>query len=161
MQHRTSKRVPLVRQVRIACATWQRFAHIYTKDISCGGMFIRSESPLPPGASLEIFLGLPDGSEVQFVATVVHVVSPELAAAEGRVAGMGVKFEPLGEEAERTLKALWEIAALREADSAPPRPAAEKPGSIDPRAAGAKAVLEHLRQIYSMLAAKTNRRLWA
>lgn len=68
-------------------------------NLSEGGLFLRTSTPLEQGAITRLRLHNGDG-DVEATATVVW------ARQEGRESGMGLRFELLDEDARRTLRAL-------------------------------------------------------
>jgi uncharacterized protein (TIGR02266 family) len=65
----------------------------YTSNLSKGGLFIETETPLPVGAELVLRFTIP-GAELPIeVGGVVAWLRPEMV--EGKPAGMGVEFEQL------------------------------------------------------------------
>ncbi len=63
----------------------------FTKDVSVGGIFVETETPIASGTPLDLQFALPDGKEpVNAKGTVVHTVTPETA--RGKTPGMGIKF---------------------------------------------------------------------
>jgi uncharacterized protein (TIGR02266 family) len=77
---------------------------MYTRDISKGGMFIASDTPMPQQSRIEVTLATPDGDLV-LRGEVVHVLDAASAAAYGQQAGMGVQFVDLTPEREERLNA--------------------------------------------------------
>jgi uncharacterized protein (TIGR02266 family) len=74
--------------VRLRLPTWKHVEILVTRDMSRGGMFLRSSRPLEVGTQLDLVLEPPEGESVSFPAEVVHVVPP---GAEGP-SGMGLRF---------------------------------------------------------------------
>lgn len=110
----------------------------YAKDISRGGIFLRTKTPLPVFEQLAIVLELPDGQEVELKGEVVHAVPPDRAAAAGIEAGMGVQFVDLTADKRARL----EEYLARARTVVPPPPDASptrRPGEVDRR-----DVLAHL-----------------
>lgn len=70
-------------------------------NLSEGGLFLRTSTPLETGAVTRLKLHAGD-EDVEATATVVW------ARNEGRESGMGLRFELLDEPARRTLRALIE-----------------------------------------------------
>ena len=60
----------------------------YVRDISKGGVFVRTKMPRPVGASVQVVIELPDGRSFSLPGKVVH-------AAEGPRGGNGVRFTDL------------------------------------------------------------------
>jgi uncharacterized protein (TIGR02266 family) len=73
--------------------TVDQLALAYGTEISTGGMFLATDTPLPPGRELRVRLVLPETlTEIVIPARVVHSRSPDQADAAGLPAGMGVRF---------------------------------------------------------------------
>ena len=74
-------------------ATVQDFVLEYAANISAGGVFVQTETPLPLKTIVRVEMELPGGSEmVPARGVVVHRVTPEEGRARGTLAGMGVQF---------------------------------------------------------------------
>lgn len=91
-------------RVEVEYKTFDQFYREYTKNISKGGLFIKSERIWPPQTALEISLKLPELEQtLNLVGEVVHVIEPELAKAHGWESGMGVQFVDFEEGAHQAL----------------------------------------------------------
>jgi len=65
----------------------------FTYDVSEGGLFVTTESPLEHGTAVDLEFSLPEGqSPVTAKGEVVHVISPAKARNSSHQAGMGIKF---------------------------------------------------------------------
>jgi uncharacterized protein (TIGR02266 family) len=82
--------------VRVKFQNKRQLKQTWIKDISKGGIFLRTLTPLEPFEKVMVVLELPDGEEVELNGIVVHVVTPA-DAGEG-AAGMGVQFQDLTQE---------------------------------------------------------------
>jgi uncharacterized protein (TIGR02266 family) len=82
--------------VRVKFQNKRQLKQTWIKDISKGGIFLRTQTPLAAFERVTVVLELPDGEEVELLGTVVHVVRPEEAGDGG--AGMGVQFIDLTPE---------------------------------------------------------------
>lgn len=89
-QRRASTRHPLARPVKIRCKSWEKVETVLTRDISRGGMFLRTPKPLEVGTPLVIILKLPDERSLEIDAEVAHAVTK--ADAGNKDSGMGVRF---------------------------------------------------------------------
>ena len=79
----------------------------YAEDVSLGGMFIKTDSPPPPGSVIFIQFSLPDGSSlVEGLAKVAWT-----REAGERPAGMGIQFLNLDNESRKVLEDLVEHRA--------------------------------------------------
>jgi type IV pilus assembly protein PilZ len=80
-------------KLKIEYKSFDQFYKEYTKDISKGGLFIKTDKILNSQDVVEISLYLPDQDEpIKMVGEIVHVIEPELADAHGWEGGMGVHF---------------------------------------------------------------------
>jgi uncharacterized protein (TIGR02266 family) len=129
------ERRPSERRVRVRCATWRSFLDLHAKNISRGGLFLRSDQPAAPGSAVTVELCLPDGRTLRMGGEVAHVVAPGEAAKHGRPAGMGVRFAPLGAdgliEMEVALRDAQRSAEERGSTPRPPTTADAPSGSAD------------------------------
>jgi uncharacterized protein (TIGR02266 family) len=117
---REHTRYPVELAVRMKCSTWADYLELHTGNLSRGGLFVASAITAPVGTEIAIELTLPNGTVVKLRGEVVHVS----AAAGAQVAGLGVMFAGLDDEAKRALD-----EALRTAKeaAAPPGPKAPSP----------------------------------
>ena len=92
-------------EVEVHFKTFNQFHQEYTRNISKGGIFIKTQNPLPPQTAIEIKLFLPDEPEpIEGVGEVVHIIPPELAEERGWDAGMGVQFVDFEETMQKKLE---------------------------------------------------------
>jgi len=91
----------------IEYASLEQFCQDYARNLSLGGIFIETRTPLPVGASLELSFSLPESAElIKSTGRVVRTVTAEQAAnLEGRP-GMAVQFEDLSEAHKRVIDQL-------------------------------------------------------
>ena len=95
---RKDKRAPVSLKVRFKSATVDEFIEHYCKDVSRGGIFIKSSQPMAIGTLLKFQFQLKDESSlIKGVGRVVWVRSPEDAVAD-QPAGMGIKFIKMDNE---------------------------------------------------------------
>jgi uncharacterized protein (TIGR02266 family) len=101
VERRRSPRAPLV--VRVSYATVDALFSEFTRNINEGGVFIETENPPPAETRVALHFQLP-GSQPPIQA---HGRVAWVQAASGEEpAGMGVEFDPLGEDARRAIDAL-------------------------------------------------------
>ncbi len=94
--------------VDVRLGSWAEYACLYTKDISCGGLFIETDDPGDLFSAIEVRLHLPEGvGTIALSAQVVRVI-PTDCKPEGAKAGMGVRFTDVSEEHQRQLAAWFE-----------------------------------------------------
>lgn len=95
---RKDKRAPVSLKVRFKSATVDEFIEHYCKDVSRGGIFIKSSQPMPIGTLLKFQFQLKDESQlIRGVGRVVWTRSEERAGPE-RPSGMGIKFIKMDNE---------------------------------------------------------------
>ena len=105
---RKTPRVPI--EIRVQYERFNRFVSEYTRDISRGGMFIRSESPLDVGTELYVTLSFPyHAEEITLMANVVRTVS----GLESAEPGMGVRFNFMDTDESRALYRLVDGLIVR------------------------------------------------
>ena len=98
-----SRRIPLERKVILKFHHFGGFFIEYSANISATGMFIRTESPKPPGSVFifEIWLG----EEYKLVHGLGEVVwNREHHESDDRPAGMGVRFLKVDEESRGVIE---------------------------------------------------------
>ncbi len=80
------------------------FIRAYSADISAGGLFIKTEKPLPEGSRFNLKLNVPGRTEpIQLMAEVMWSRQADAGKAE-RPAGMGVKFCEIADKNHRFIK---------------------------------------------------------
>jgi len=107
-ERRRDPRHEIAHPVRVRCRSWSDFRTLYTRDISRGGMFLRTATPLLAGTAVQLVLSLPDGRDIELRGKVVHVVPP---GTHGRPAGMGLRFSDMSEERRAQIEALLRTVA--------------------------------------------------
>ncbi len=126
---RKDKRAPVSLKVRFKSATVDEFIEHYCKDVSRGGIFIKSSQPMPVGTLLKFQFQLKDESAlIRGVGRVVWTRIEEDAAAD-KPPGMGIKFIKMDNESrvlvERIVDAhapeegTYEIGREQATDAAP------------------------------------------
>ena len=89
-QRRTSERTLV--EVDVGLLSDSNFFTGLSGDISQGGVFVATDNPLAPGATVTLYFTLPGGGAVRAEGSVRWARGAE----EGRPAGMGVGFSSLG-----------------------------------------------------------------
>src|SRR5574341_896523 len=120
-EQRVGPRKPVVLKVRFRASTVDEFAERYSRDLSEGGMFVRSPGPLPqPGTVLLLECRLSDGALlINGTATVAWNRSqPD----EDGPSGFGVRFEDLSPESRAVLAMILETSATATPPPAQPTP---------------------------------------
>jgi len=80
------------------------FINAYTGNVSSGGLFIRTDNPLPQGEQFFLKLQLPDVSEPLKINCEVFWSRRKSEATEARPSGMGVKFLEMSRQDSDILK---------------------------------------------------------
>jgi uncharacterized protein (TIGR02266 family) len=122
---REHTRYPVELAVRMKCSTWADYLELHTGNLSRGGLFVPSAITAPIGTEIAIELTLPNATVVKVRGEVVHVTG----AAAAQVAGLGVMFSGLDDEAQRALDDALRMA--KEA-AAPPSPKTPSPPPVAP-----------------------------
>ncbi len=92
-------------KVEVEFNNFEQFYREYTKNLSKGGIFIKTSNVLKPQSILEISLKLPGVNRpLSLVGEVVHVIEPELASGHGWDPGMGVHFVDFEESIQRVIE---------------------------------------------------------
>jgi len=79
------------------------FEELWTRDVSCGGMFVQTDDPPEMGTKVRVRVTTPDG-EVDLMAEIVHVLDPETARRFGQSPGIGLQFAPVDETKRRAIE---------------------------------------------------------
>jgi type IV pilus assembly protein PilZ len=121
-EHRQHPRAPI--ELEIAYQRMNSFFVDYTRNVSKGGMFVRTSRPPPVGTRFLFRLEIPGQAErLQLTGEVVHITP------EGDEAGMGLRFVWSGDAEREAFEAAVEHLMT---ESLGPRAAGEllrKPGS--------------------------------
>lgn len=132
---RKGKRAPAALRVRFRAGTVEEFIEQQSPNISSGGMFIKSKSPLARGTLMVFDFQLQDGSPlIKGVGRVVWARKPEAAGKEPP--GMGIKFIRVEPESLPTFQKIMAgkkpsdaskdvVVRLGESDDVSPIPAPE------------------------------------
>ena len=108
-EQRIAPRKPVVLKVRFRASTVEEFAERYSRDLSEGGMFVRSPGPLPqPGTLLLLECRLSDGALLINGAATVAWVRPQ-PTDEGPT-GFGMRFDDLSPESRAVLAMILETS---------------------------------------------------
>ena len=92
MENRRQHTRHKVFRFEVKVASRETFRASYLRDLSEGGLFVRSQKPMPMGAQVAIELSPPDGGPLKLTGTVVRIEPPD---AEQKGGGFGVKFDDL------------------------------------------------------------------
>ncbi len=108
---RQAPRYSLTEPAVIEIRNWSELVTLYVRDISAGGLFVGTTAPPAAGVEVTVQLMLPDeAGALDFDGRVVRVVTPDQAAASGKVPGFGIQFLGLTPERRRALERLIEQA---------------------------------------------------
>ncbi|HUT53371.1 MAG TPA: TIGR02266 family protein [bacterium] len=93
-------------KVEVEYKNFDQFYKEYTKNISKGGLFIKTDNVMKQQTVLEVSIKIP-GTEntLKLIGEVVHVIEPEMAKAHGWEAGIGVHFVDFDEGVQRQVEA--------------------------------------------------------
>jgi uncharacterized protein (TIGR02266 family) len=137
-------------KARVRFVDKKQFEHCYLKDISRGGIFLRTTKPAPLDSPIQVTLELPGGREVKLNGTVVHCLAPE-DARPGQQPGLGVQFTDLSGSVRTLLEGLiLELSSPRIAAPAPPAAAvtlAGAPGRAGPAKAAPPAPPQEFEEL--------------
>ncbi|HSA23785.1 MAG TPA: PilZ domain-containing protein [Myxococcota bacterium] len=122
---RTDPRMAISIGIEVEVAGERRRVSLVSRDISPGGIFLRTEAPAPIFKRVTLFLPQPGGTQLVLGGEVVRSLSPEQARAKGQPAGMAVAFDEASRPKTKQLLALVERMAQGEAR--PPAAAREPP----------------------------------
>jgi uncharacterized protein (TIGR02266 family) len=102
---RRHKRLPLSILVQFRYHPYEDFLYEYTMDVSPGGVFLRTETPQPVGATVYLQFSPRDGSVlIEGVGRIARVVPP----GKGMVPGIGVEFTQMDERTKERIRELCE-----------------------------------------------------
>ena len=95
-------RIPITLEVNYN--TDMDFLNSYTRNISAGGMFIRTIYPLPEGTELNIKFAIPEiKADFSLIAKVVWAAKPQIGSA-AEESGMGISFVNISKEKSKILQ---------------------------------------------------------
>lgn len=99
---RSESRIP--KALSLVFKDRQAFVRSYTKDISMGGLFIKTENPLPPGHQFQLKLQVPGLTEPMQIKCDVMWARQRQESTPDEPPGMGVKFCEIAERDHIFLK---------------------------------------------------------
>lgn len=111
--------------MRVRFRDKKQFEGCWVKDISNGGIFLRTQSPPELFTRITVILELPTGTTVELAGEVVRVVKPE-EAKKGTLAGIGVQFTDLTPDKREQLE-VYLGRTIPVSTRLPPPPAATAP----------------------------------
>jgi uncharacterized protein (TIGR02266 family) len=134
---------------RVSYRTLDELVVAYTRDLSRGGLFLKTQRFLPINAVILLSLELPEGGgEVPVIARVAYVRDPQSAAAAGKTPGMGIQFLDVSSDSRLRIERFIAERAMS---------AAEDSGPIRRRARPLDLLVVDDDESYRELAAETFR----
>src|SRR5438045_1176471 len=88
-----AQRGPASFAVAVTCKEWPQVERLIALNATRSGIYLKSDQKAVIGTTLRLEIELPNGIQLQLGGTVVHVMSPEKAAAHGIAPGFGVKLD--------------------------------------------------------------------
>ena len=114
MERREAPRYAVI--IRVDCASHDLFVSNHMMNISRGGLFIKTEAPLPRGSEVDLTLDLPGlGQVLRPKGRVVWTYDIPKGTAH-LVSGMGIRFEGLSPESRELLERYVETLAAAGAE---------------------------------------------
>ncbi len=97
IENRRNLRKPVA--LKICYETMDQFFIDYASNISMGGVFIRSQKPLPVGTRLKVKFNLPNLEQtIETSGIIVHMVRPS-----NNMHGMGLHFDDLDMDTKKLI----------------------------------------------------------
>jgi uncharacterized protein (TIGR02266 family) len=99
-------------KLQVSWKSSRDFLSAWSRNLSCGGIFIATDAPPALREIVELSIALPDGKPpAKSHAEVVHCVTPEEARRTGAVAGAGLQFLDADDEFRERLDACVQALA--------------------------------------------------
>jgi uncharacterized protein (TIGR02266 family) len=98
----------VIAEIKLKFKTTNGFIQKYTEDISKGGVFIKTDKPLPFDTRVKVLIELPDLDQIELNGRVVYVLNEEEAKKVMREPGMGIQFIDVSPEISKKLEDLLE-----------------------------------------------------
>ncbi|MCP4872661.1 MAG: TIGR02266 family protein [Proteobacteria bacterium] len=111
-ESREHNRRPLRLQLNYRDATGGNFLYQYSQNISKGGIFIETDTPMPSGASLVVRFAVPDSDDSIEVEGTVVWVNEFKEGGDNPNPGMGIQWTNLDDEARGTIAAVVKAIAI-------------------------------------------------
>ncbi len=105
-EKRSDERV--ITEIKLKFKSANGFVQKYTEDISKGGVFIKTDKPLPFDTKVKVLLELPDSGQIELDGRVVYILRKDEAKAMMRSPGMGIQFVNVSPEINKRLEDLIE-----------------------------------------------------
>lgn len=111
-------------RIRVRFKEGKHFQAVWQRDLSHGGIFLRTEHMRPLRSQLLVILTMPDGSDFEIRGEVVRTVTPE-EATPSNPAGIAVQLTAMTPEMQKQLETyLVDLKRRTLAPRAQPKPAA-------------------------------------
>lgn len=91
-------------EVKLRFKTDNGFIQRYTEDISKGGVFIKTDKPLPFDTRVKVLFELPDSRQIELIGKVVYVLNEKDARSMMRSPGMGIQFIDVQPEVKKKIE---------------------------------------------------------
>jgi uncharacterized protein (TIGR02266 family) len=105
---------------RVRYQTLDHLVIAYSRDLSKGGMFLRTDRLLPLNAVVRLHIELPEGAaEIPVICRVIHVRDHEEATRTGEPVGIGIQFLDLGQDSLNEINRFISERSLLEASRQP------------------------------------------
>jgi len=98
MANRQYERLPVHQRVSVNLPDREALYELYLKDISRGGVFVRTDQQFDMRSKVEIIIEVEAAGALVLVGEVVHSVTKEQATSWGGTPGVGVQFVDLDED---------------------------------------------------------------
>ncbi len=105
---RGDTRAPFTAMVRVSCPSWSEFLTLHANNISRGGLFVKTATPLQRGTAVKLRIVLPQQYTLELEAEVVRSVHTPAP-------GMGLAFRPMDDFRKSIVERL--VREARELDS--------------------------------------------
>ncbi len=110
--HREYQRRPLRLQLNYRDATGGNFLFEYSQNISKGGIFIETDTPMPSGANIVIQFQAPGSDDKIEVEGEVVWVNPVRDGDDNPNPGMGIQWRNLDEESRSLIATIVKAIAI-------------------------------------------------
>ncbi|HTM46177.1 MAG TPA: DnaJ domain-containing protein, partial [Polyangiaceae bacterium] len=119
--------------VRLQGASWPQPKEFRARDISRGGLFVRTEEEPEIFTDVRMWIALPWGGELDLRARIVHIMGAQKAKAVGIEPGLGIEFHESAGAEKETIEQLVRWARDSDPNRAPPqRTDKPDPGTLNP-----------------------------
>lgn len=130
-----------VSRVEVRVASQEAFRSSYLRDLSMGGLFVRSRQPLAQGTAVVVELAVEDHLPVRLRGEVMR----QEHAADGTARGFGVRFSTVDAETQQALQEILQAHTLPD-----PSTAAEA-GDLETQLAEARGTIEAYEESMALI----------